>query len=93
MEAMETISAKTLRRRLGSVLDQIVREKKPLLVTRVNRPTVVLLPYESYVAWTEEREKRLQRAAQGLGRWVSRHADALRGIDAVEAVRETRAGR
>lgn len=44
---MRKISATIARRRLDSILDGVVKQGKPVVITKSNRPMVVLRPIES----------------------------------------------
>jgi prevent-host-death family protein len=87
----KTVSRQTLYHDFDSVLDQVSREQTPTLVTQDGQPNVVLLPYETYQQWVAAREQRLRQASQNLQAWVSKHAEALTELDAVQLVREVRA--
>lgn len=93
---MKTVSALTFRRRFGSVLDDVVKRRQPVTVTRANRPLVVLVPaadYEGSAGASAGRAGRLRLAAERLAEWRERHADRLKTIDTVALVRASRASR
>lgn len=93
---MKTVNALTLRKKLGSVLDNVVRTRTPVTISRGNKPLVVIVPHEEYEHSTmsRQREKRLRLVAQRLTEWKRKHADKLKDIDPVQALRESReAGR
>ncbi|MFQ6047452.1 MAG: type II toxin-antitoxin system Phd/YefM family antitoxin [Gemmatimonadales bacterium] len=91
---MKTINVLALRRRLGSTLDEVVRESRPIAVTRQGQPLVVLVPADTYQeggAGDTARPRRLMRAAERVDVGRRRHAARLRDLDPVQLVRETRA--
>jgi PHD/YefM family antitoxin component YafN of YafNO toxin-antitoxin module len=87
---METISQQTLYRDLDEILSRVSGKRIPTLVIKGDRPTVVIFPYETYQQWIAARERRLHQACRGMRTWVSKHAEALTGLDSVQLVRETR---
>ena len=91
---MKTLNALTVRKRFGSVLDEVVRTREPITITRGNRPLVVLVPAEDYRAGLDGgREIRLRRAAERVAVWRRRHAAHLAKLDPVDLVRRSRASR
>jgi len=92
---VRTLSALAFRRKFGSVLDEVARRRQPITITRANRALVVLVPAEGYDAGSADgapgpAERRLRRAADALTEWRRHHAERLRGLDAVQLVREDR---
>ncbi len=89
---MKSINALTLRKKLGSVLDDVVRSRAPVTISRGNKPLVVIVPHEEYEHSTMslEREKRLRLVAQRLAEWKKKHTDKLKDMDPVRALREIR---
>ena len=91
---MKTLNALTVRKRFGSVLDEVVRKREPITITRGNQPLVVLVPAEDYRAGPDGgRDLRLRRAAERVADWRRRHATRLGDLDPVALVRRTRASR
>jgi prevent-host-death family protein len=93
---MRTVSALAFRRQFGRVLDEVVKKREPITITRANQPLAVLVPAEDFNAAGSgalSREHRLRLVAERLDSWRDRNADALRRLDAVALVRETRADR
>ena len=90
---MKEISALALRKKLGAVLDEVVKGKEPIAVTRANQPLVVMEPYATYQAKADQetRRKRLLEATRRMDEWVKRNAKHLKkGPDAVTLVRQIR---
>ena len=92
---MKTLNALSLRRKFGGVIDGVCRDKEPLVITRANKPLVVILPYEEYGRLTEKRgdEKKLRRVFQQIKEWSDKHEEALKGLNAVRMIREGRQGK
>ncbi len=92
---MKKVSALTLRKKFGSILDQVVKGKEPIVITRANQPLVVMEPYQDYEIRTsqEERRKRLTEVSRRMDEWAKRNAKYLKGLDAVKVIREMRDSR
>jgi len=92
---MTQINALVFRRKFGKILDRVIKKHETIVISRADKPLVVLSPYDLYVPMQEkeERRKRLQKAAQEMNAWAARNGEALRGINAVSAIREIRDSR
>ena len=92
---MKTISALTLRKKLGAILDEVEKRKNPIAITRANRPMVVMEPYASYEVRSsqEARHERLLEVTRRMEEWKKRNAKHLKGIDSVKVIREMRDSR
>ncbi len=51
------IGVTELQRRFRAVLDEVVTQRVPYVLTRGSRPEAVLLPYDEYVRLEEARER------------------------------------
>jgi len=90
---MNEIPALQLRRRLGEVLDEVVRTRLPVTVTRANKPLVVLVPAEGYAGAASARaarEGRLRLATERVAEWRARNASRVRALDPVALLRKDR---
>ena len=89
---MRMVSALAVRKRLGNILDEVVKGKEPIAITRANRPLVVMEPYEDYESRTnrEARRGRLLELTRQMDAWTKRNARFLKGLHAVEAIRQMR---
>jgi len=90
---MKKVPALTVRRKFGSILDEVARGKKPIAITRANEPLVVMEPYASYRAREdrEARRKRLAEVARRMDESVKRDAKYLKkGPDVVTLIRRFR---
>ena len=92
---MKTVKALDVRKRFGSLLDEVVKKHQPVIVERSGRPLVVMVSFEQYQAEHDltARQERLRAVSTVLERWRQRNAKALARVDAVQAIRELRASR
>lgn len=92
---MKMVSALVIRRRLGNILDEVVKRREPIAITRANRPLVVLEPFEDYEARTnrDARRLRLSKLTRQMDEWSKRNARFLRGLRPVETIRHMRDSR
>jgi prevent-host-death family protein len=92
---MKVLNALSLRRKFGGVIDEVCRDKEPVVITRANKPLVVMVSYEEYEKLRRESEgkKKLRRVFREIERWSDEHEDAMRGLNAVEMIREIRQGK
>lgn len=93
---MKMVSALVVRKKFGSILDEVSKGKEPIAITRANQPLVVMEPYATYEAKTnqEERRKRLTEVARRMDEWVKRNAKYMKkGPDAVTLIRNLRDSR
>lgn len=89
---MKTLNALTVRKKFGSVIDEVHESKKPIVISRSNQPLVVLIPYEDYEAYEsqKERRERLQKAAKRMDEWRKTHAEKTKNVDTTKLIRELR---
>lgn len=89
------IGVTELQRRFLSVFDEVVKKRKPYLLTRGSRPEAVLISYEQYRRFVEADGagvlKRLDAAVQRLVEANARYSDAEIEADLREATRTARA--
>lgn len=86
---MSKISALNLRKKLGSVIDEVAEKKKAVTVTRSNKPVVAIIPYEEYER-REERAARLAKAAANMDKVRKKLKSKLRQADAAAVIRKMR---
>ena len=89
---MKSMSALEARKRFGGLLDEVAKEKSHILISRINRPMAVLIPYEDYQQNfdREARRKRLHAAKERMDNLREHHAKKLGGVIAEDAVRQIR---
>ena len=92
---MKMISALTVRKKFGAILDEVVKGKEPIAITRANQPLVVMEPYAVYEARVDQgaRRKRLQEVSRRIDECAKRNAKQMKGLDVVKAIREMRESR
>ncbi len=70
------IGVTELQRRFRAVLDEVVREGIPYVLTRSSRPEAVLIPYETFLHYQELEEKEvLARIDSLLARLAEQNAE------------------
>ncbi len=89
---MKTINALTLRKKLGSTLDEVHNKKTPIVISRANKPLVVMIPFEDYkeIKDEKERERRLRSAASKIDQWREKNMKKLKGLNSVDIIRQMR---
>ena len=89
---MKRVPALAVRKRFGAILDEVVKSKEPITITRANEPLVEMEPYATYQVKTnqEERRKRLTEVSRRIDEWAKRNAKYLKGPDAVTLIRKIR---
>lgn len=89
---MKTINALTLRKKLESTLDEVHNKKIPIVISRANKPLVVMIPFEDYkeIKDEKERERRLRSAASKIDQWREKNMKGLKGLNSVGILRQIR---
>lgn len=90
---MKRVPALMVRKKFGAILDEVVKGKEPIAITRANEPLVVMEPYAQYQVRTDQetRRKRLLEVARKMDEWAKRNAKRLKkGPDAVTLIRRIR---
>ncbi len=90
---MKKVPALAVRKKFGAILDEVVKSKEPIAITRANQPLVVMEPYATYQAREDrgERRRRLEEVARRMDEWAKRSAKYLKkGPDAVTLIRKIR---
>jgi prevent-host-death family protein len=92
---MKSITALEARKRLGGLLDEVAKKGSHILISRVNRPLAVLVPYSDYQQSFDQaaRKKRLLSVAERMDALRERHRGKVKGLDAVKIIREIRTSR
>ena len=92
---MTQVNALVFRRKFGKLLDRVAKKHETIIISRANKPLVVLSPYDQYAAIheQEERKKRLSKATEDFERWKKENAEALKGGDSTAFIREMRDSR
>lgn len=92
---MKSVNALTMRKKFGGLLDQAVKTKEPFIITRANKPLVVMVPYAEYEK-EMGREKILadrREAARRQDEWRKKYGHLFKGWNSTEAIRKLRYGK
>ncbi|MDA8339782.1 MAG: type II toxin-antitoxin system Phd/YefM family antitoxin [Nitrospiraceae bacterium] len=92
---MKTMTALDLRKKLGSVLNDVSLRKEQVVISRANKPLAVMISIDEYEekVLKKNREKKLQELAAKMDEWRKKHKKRAVSVDVVKAIRETREGR
>jgi len=92
---MKTVTALDLRKKLGSVLNDVSRKGEQVVISRANKPLAVLISLDEYEekVLNKNRERKLENISTEMDRWKKRHLKETVNIDIVKAIREVREGR
>ena len=88
----KTIAIAELEKRLKAVLDSVIREHVPYVLTSGSRPEAVLVPYEEYLRFQQLQERgileRFDRTQELMARLNANFTDDEVARDVSEAQRE-----
>ena len=88
----KTIAIAELERRLQAVLDSVIHEHVPYVLTRGNNPEAALVPYDEYLRFQQLQEKgileRFDRTQELMARLNADFSDEEIARDVAEARRE-----
>jgi prevent-host-death family protein len=90
---MKSISALEARKKFGGLLDRVARKGEHILISRVNQPLAVLIPYKDYQEnfGPSARREKLLRVADKMDLWRREHQEKVKGLDTTQLIREMRA--
>lgn len=88
----KTIAIAELHRRLQAVLDSVIQEHVPYVLTRGSRPEAALVPYDDYLRFQQLQEKgileRFDRTQELMARLNADFSDEEVARDVADARRE-----
>jgi prevent-host-death family protein len=89
---MKTMTALDLRKKLGSILDDVSRKKEQVVISRANKPLAVMISIDEYEEkiLKKNREQKLKEISFKMDEWKKGHRKETAHIDVVKAVREMR---
>ncbi len=89
---MKTLTAMDLRRKLGTILNEVQDRKTRFIVSRGNKPLAVLISVSDYEekVLKKERGRKLQVLCARMEKWKQEHGKETARVDATEAVRKAR---
>jgi len=92
---MKTVTALDLRKKLGSVLNDVSKKGEQVMISRANKPLAVLISLDEYEekVLRKNRERKLKGISAEMDRWKKKHLKEAADIDTVKVIREVREGR
>jgi len=92
---MKTITALDLRKKLGSILNEVSKKGEQVTISRANKPLAIMISIEEYEEkiLKKNRERKLIGLSTGMDKWKEKHLKETRHIDTVKIIREIREGR
>lgn len=92
---MKSITALEARKRLGGLLDEVAKKGSHILISRLNQPLAVLIPYDDYQQSIdrETRKKRLLLVAHKMDLSRKRLHEKVKGKDTTQIIRDLRSTR
>jgi prevent-host-death family protein len=92
---MKTVTALDLRRKLGSVLNDVSKKGEQVIISRANKDLAVLISVEEFEekVLKKNRERRLKQLSTEMASWKKTHLRETANLDISKAVREVREGR
>lgn len=89
---MKTMTALDLRKKLGSVLNDVSRRKEQVVISRANKPLAVIISVDEYEekVLKKNREQKLRDISAKMEQWREKHKKKTIHIDAVKAIRAIR---
>ncbi|MGB6067291.1 MAG: type II toxin-antitoxin system prevent-host-death family antitoxin [Desulfomonilaceae bacterium] len=92
---MLKLTTMDLRKNLGHILDTVAEKNEQVIISRANRPLVVILSVAEFEekVLRKNRKEKLRKLAGDMDVWRERHRKETAKIDVVRAVREIRDSR
>jgi len=92
---MKIVTALDLRKKLGSVLNDVSKKGKPVIISRANKPLAVMISIEEYEnkVLKKDRQLKLKDIAFKMDTWGKKYRKEVSNIDVVKAIREMRESR
>jgi len=92
---MKTLTALDLRKKLGSVLNDVSKKGEQVIISRANKPLAVMISVEEYEekVLKKNRERRLREVSAEMDKWKQKHLKETINIDIAKVVREIRENR
>jgi prevent-host-death family protein len=92
---MKTLTALDLRKKLGSVLNDVSKKGEQVIISRANKPLAVMISIEEYEekVLKKNRERKLREVSAEMDKWKKRHLKETINIDIAKVIRETREDR
>jgi prevent-host-death family protein len=92
---MQTLTTMDLRKNMGEILDKIVKNNEPVMISRANKPLAVILSISEYEEKVHKKNRiqRLETISGAMDDWRKRNRKATSRVNVVKAVREGRDSR
>lgn len=92
---MKTLTALDLRKKLGSILDDVSKRKEQVIISRANKPLAVMISIDEYEekVLKKNREKKLKAVWLKLLKWKKQHKKEITHLDVVRVLRQIRESR
>lgn len=89
---MKTLTALDLRKKLGSVLNDVSKKGEQVIISRANKPLAVMISVEEYEekVLKKNRERKLREVSTEMDKWKKRHLKETINIDIAKVIREIR---
>jgi prevent-host-death family protein len=89
------MTALDLRKRLGSVLNDVSMRKEQVVISRANKPLAVMISIDEYEekVLKKNREQKLRDISAKMDQWKEKHKKKTAHIDVVKVIREIRESR
>ncbi len=92
---MKTMTALALRKKLGSVLNDVSMRKEQVIISRANKPLAAIISIDEYEekVLKKNREQKLRDISAKMDQWKEKHKKKTARIDVVKVIREIRESR
>lgn len=92
---MKTMTALDLRKKLGSVLNDVSIKKEQVIISRANKPLAVIISIDEYEekVLRKNREQKLRDISAKMEQWKEKNKKKTAHIDVVKVIREIRESR
>ena len=89
---MKTMTTLDLRKKLGSILNDVSRKKEQVIISRANKPLAVMISIDEYEEkiLKKNREQKLKEISLKMDEWKKSQQKETAHIDVVKTVREMR---
>lgn len=89
---MLTLTTMDLRKNLGHILDTVAEKNEQVIISRSNRPLVVILSIADFEEKVQKKNRtaRLEAYSHEMDEWRLRNSLATAKVDSVQAVRDIR---
>lgn len=91
---MKTVSALTLRKKMGEIIDEVAIKKEEIVISRDEKPLAVLIPYDQYEKEWQAKKKRIAETVAEMDRLYEKFGKKIKlKKNSTELIREMRDSR